>query len=217
MKKSMQQPSARILLNLTGNKSLYLWNGTETYYSKLRSAYNEILNNKESDFLFFAFTTLCASTLEYSLNFVLTDYCLDKFGPDYYKTYSEEYIGLRFKNKLLMVPFIVSEGQYRMNENHSSFKCLEELITLRNRILHNKESLREFECPINGVLEEDNVIVPSEKLTVEFELPVERNHIDSLTKEKCLSFGNALGDFKKFIMTPALNMSLTENELILKI
>ena len=77
--------------------------------------------------------------------------------------------------------------------------------------------MREFECPLNGVLEEDNVIVPSEKLTVEFELPVERNHIDSLTKEKCLSFGNALGDFKKFIMTPALNMSLTENELILKI
>jgi hypothetical protein len=210
------QPKSKILINLTGDKSFYLLNGTDTYYNKLRSAYSDIQNNIESDYLFFGFFTLCASTLEYSLNFILADYCVDKFGPDKYKSYCEEYIGLRFRNKLLMIVHIISEGEFEMNKNHPSFKDLEELITLRNRILHNKEFLKEFDCPINGEIVGDAVFIPIEKSKIDFSIDVADNYIDTLTKEKCLRFGNALSDFKKHVMTPALNNEMNVNPLILK-
>lgn len=210
------QPSARILFNLTGNKSYYLWNGTEIYFSKLRSAYTDILNDKESDYLFFAFTILCASTLEYSLNYTLADYCIAKFGNQGYKAYFESYKGLGLKNKLLMSPFIISNGKYRMNETHSSFKKLEELIGLRNKTLHNKELLKEFDCPINGECDNENIYIPIEKTTIEFELPDHANHINLLTKDMCLSFGDAMGDFKNFIMTPSLSENISDNEMIIR-
>lgn len=210
------QPTGRLIINLTGDKSFYLWNGTEIYYKKLRAAYTDIVNDVKSDYLLFGFFTLCASTLEYSLNYILVNYCIDKFGVENYKTYCEEYIGLRFRNKLLMTPHIISDGNYFLNENHSSFKLLEELISLRNRILHNKEFLKGFELPINGIIEGDNLFIPTEKANMEFSFETDTNFIDKLTRDKCLSFGNALGDFKQYIMTPYLNQMLDENPMILK-
>jgi len=208
------EPSARLIINLTGDKSFYLWNGLETYYKKLRAAYTDILNDLNSEYLYFGFFTLCASTLEYSLNFILADYCIDKFGPENYKTYCKEYIGLSFQNKLLMIPHIISDGKYMLNENHPSFNQLEDLITLRNRILHNKEFLKEINIPIQGELIDGIVIVPIEKSEVEFSIDVATNYIDTLTKDKCINYGNALGDFKQFIMTPALTKDLKENPMI---
>jgi hypothetical protein len=77
------EPAARLLVNIEGTgKSYILWNGTESYYKRLRSAFKDISEDKEGDYLHFAFFTLCASTLEYSLNFILTDYCVDKYGHD---------------------------------------------------------------------------------------------------------------------------------------
>ncbi len=210
------QPKSKLLVNLTGDKSLYLWNGTDSYYNKLRSAYIDIQNDKFTDYLFFGFFTLCASTLEYSLNFILADYCVDKFGPDKYKSYCDEYIGLRFRNKLLMTPHIISDGEFQMDENHTSFKVLEELITLRNRILHNKEFLKGFDCPINGEIIDGNVCIPFDKSEIEFSININDNHIDTLTKESCLRYGNALGDFRKYLMTPALNKELQINPMIIK-
>jgi hypothetical protein len=200
---------------LTGDKSFYLWNGTETYYQKLRAAYTDILNDSKSEYLYFGFFTLCASTLEYSLNFILADYCIDKFGPDNYKTYCKEYMGLSFRNKLLMIPHIVSDGKYMLNEDHPSFMQLEDLITLRNRILHNKEFLKEINIPIQGELIDGKIFVPIEKSEIEISIDVAINYIDTLTKEKCINYGNALGDFKQFIMTPALTKDLEENPMIM--
>ena len=68
-------PSIQLVFNLTGDKSYYLWNGTETYYKKLRAAYTDILNDLNSEYFYFGFLTLYAATLEYSLNFILADYC----------------------------------------------------------------------------------------------------------------------------------------------
>lgn len=209
------QPLTRLILNITGDKSYYLWNGTETYYKKLRIAYTDILNDLNSEYLYFGFFTLCASTLEYSLNLMLADYCIDKFGPENYKTYCKEYMGLSFRNKLIMIPHIVSDGKYMLNENHPSFKQLEDLITLRNRILHNKEFLKELNIPIKGELVDGNIIVPSEKSEIEFSIDVATNYVDILTKEKCINYGNALVDFKQFIMTPSLTKDLKENPMIM--
>ena len=133
------QPSGKLIVNLSGNeKSYYLWNGTDIYYSKLRSAYSEILKEHKSEHLYFSFFTLCAATLEYSLNYIIVDFCVNKYGPQNYKRYSDGYIGLSFSKKLFMIPRIISNGIFEMNINDNSFKKMEELITLRNRILHNK-------------------------------------------------------------------------------
>lgn len=82
----------RVLLNTNGiGKSYILENGTETYYKKLRAAYTDIQNGKETEYLFFGFFTLCSATLEYSLNYILTNHCLNEFGFDKYKTYAGIY------------------------------------------------------------------------------------------------------------------------------
>jgi len=201
------QPSARLLINVDGkDKSYILWNGTETYYKKLRLAYSDILQNQQSDYLYFGFFTLCAATLEYSLNFILTDFCLEEFGLTKYKSHAQKYIGLPFAEKLKLSPNIISKGQFAINEDNNSYKTLLELITLRNRILHNKEFLTEFD--FSFVLETEI------RENIEFQKEIVPNYIDTLTKDKCISFGKALGDFKKFIMTPALTHDLLENKMV---
>lgn len=203
------QPSARLLINVDGkDKSYILWNGTESYYKKLRLAYSDIVNNQQADYLYFGFFTLCAATLEYSLNFILTDFCLDELGLSKYKPQAKKYIGLPFAEKLKQSAIIISKGQFAVNENSNSYKTLLELITLRNRILHNKEFLTEFD--FSFVLEKEI------RKEIEFQIEVIPNHIDTLTKDKCISFGKALGDFKKFIMTPALTHELAENKMVQK-
>lgn len=201
-------PAGKLLVHLEGTeKSYILWNGTESYYDKLRSAYTDISKDTKVDYLFVGFFTLCAATLEYSLNFILTHYCVDKFGPEKYRRFAEGYIGLPFAKKLLMTPIIVSDSSLIFNEDHRSFKNLLELITLRNRILHNKDFLKEFDFP---------KITPLTK-GVKFDIKIDANPIDTLTKEKCLEFGNSLGDFKKLVMTPAISGALVESELIIKL
>jgi hypothetical protein len=204
---TMQQPSAKFLIHIDGERKSYiLWNGTDVYYKKLRAAYVDISKDVKSDYLHFGFFTLCASTLEYSLNFILTDYCVNKFGPDKYKSYAEGYINMQFGKKLLMGPSIISGGQFTTNEDSPTFKNLMELISLRNRILHNKEFLKEFDIP------------KDQKLTdFKFDLKLDPNPIDTLTKDNCLKFGDSLGIFKKLIMTPALTGDLEENELLKKV
>jgi hypothetical protein len=201
-------PAAKFLVHVEGtSKSYILWNGTETYYEKLRAAYKDILDDKQRDYSHFAFFTLCASTLEYSLNFILTDYCVDKYGPNKYKPFAEGYISISFAKKLLMTPSIVSDGKLTFNDDHKSYKNLLELISLRNKILHNKEFLREFDFPT----------LKDGETKVEVQIEIEPNHIDGLGKTSCLEFGNSLGDFKKYLMSPALNDELVESEMIVKI
>ncbi|MDR2084402.1 MAG: hypothetical protein LBP67_05355 [Bacteroidales bacterium] len=189
-----------------GDKSYILWNGTEAYYQKLREAYLDIKNDKDTKYLHFGFFTLCASTLEFSLNFLLTNYCVNHFGHEDYKKYAEAYIGLPFSKKLLMAPSIISNGKYMLNEDNTSFKTLKELIALRNKILHNKEFLQEFDFPLlNDV---------NQKVPIEFQIQMGDNPIDSLDKQLCLRYGDALGQFKTLIMIPALENNLEINEMI---
>ena len=44
----MKQPSARLIINNEGvDKSYILWNGAESYFKKLRTAYQDIKNDKD--------------------------------------------------------------------------------------------------------------------------------------------------------------------------
>ena len=205
----MDNFTARLIICVDGNdKSYVLFNGTEVYYTKLRTAYSDILKNKKTKYLYFSFFTLCAATLEYSLNFILTNYCLNNFGHERYKSYAEGYINMSFPKKLLMTPSIISNGNLIFNENTLTFKTLSELITLRNRILHNKEFLKEIDFP--------SLTENAHKETIEFELINEPNYIDTLNKDLCVKFGTALGDFKRRLMDPALANELTDNTILIK-
>ena len=209
MRSKSDEVTMRLLVNVDGtDKSYLLANGTEAYYEKLRAAYKDVQKNRKTEYLYFGFFTLCAATLEYSLNYLLTDYCVNQFGPQKYKSYAEGYINISFGKKLLMTPNILSGGHLILNEDDASYKALSELISLRNKILHNREFLNTFDFPSIAELKE------KKKNKVEFQISLDANHIDSLTKEKCLRFGNALGDFKQYIMIPALNNDLSVNRMI---
>jgi hypothetical protein len=210
----MDQPFMKLRLGLTGDKSYYLRNGTEDYFKKMRAAYTDIQEDTTSEYAYFAFFTLCSATLEYSLNFVLADYCLEQFGMDRYKTYLDEYIKLSFKNKLLLLPHIISNGKFVMNEDCFAFKRLAEMIHLRNQLMHNKEFLVEFDLPLNFKVEDGGLIVPEGQESIEFNIEMKDTPIQKLNKENCIYYGNAMGDFKKYLMTPALTDGLKANKMI---
>ncbi len=200
--------SGRILLNVEGDgKSYFLWNGTESYYKKLRFAYDDIQKENINEYSYFSFFILCAATLEYSLNYLIADYCLNIFGPEKCQPHIEGYTSLNFKKKILMIPSILSNGELMFNEDKTAFKKLNELVGLRNKIMHGKEPLNEFEL---------EKIKETKEKVIEFQLEREPNSIDSLDKKSCIEYGQALGDFKKFIMEPWFDNDLKENELLVK-
>ena len=206
MEESNKYQAAEIILAMDEtSKSYILTNGTNDYYNKLRIAHKDILDKKECEYLLFPYTILCVSTLEYSLNYMLSSHCLDKFGPDWYKKHTEAYISINFNKKLLMSPSIVSDGKYLMNEDNHAYKNLLELIALRNKIVHNKEFLKELTFT-------DIEVVSTEK---EFEIEF-TEVLKELTNKQCLEFGESLGKFKNFIMIPALNNTFGENEMVIK-
>lgn len=207
---------AKLQLDLTGDKSYYLFNGTEKYFEKLRSAYTDVQKSNDSEYLYFAFFTLCSATLEYSLNYLLADYCTQKFGPKKYRVYLDEYISLRFKNKLLMLPHIVTEGNYRMNEDTFAFKKLCELINNRNRLLHNKEFLKEFDLPLNFTLIDNELQIPEGEENINFNIEIQDNIIETLNKKMCLEYAQAMSDFKKYIMEPFQENRISENLLLIE-
>jgi len=210
----MEQPYFKLRLNLTGSQSYYLYNGTEEYFKKMRAAYKDIQADVISEYLYFSFFTLCSATLEYSLNFLLADYCIEHFGIDRYKVYLDQYLNINFKNKVLMIPHIISNGQFQMNEDAASFKKIEEMITFRNQLLHNKAYLNSFDLPINFEVEDGGLIVPEGSEILNFSFQTKETPIERLNKENCLQFGNAIGDFKKYIMTPALTDGLAVNNMV---
>ena len=116
---------------------------------------------------------------------------------------------MSFPKKLLMTPSIISNGELKFNEDSAPYKTLCELITLRNRILHNKEFLKTFDAP--------SLTLDNTKEIIEFQIVKEPNYIDTLDKSLCIKFGKALGDFKESIMDPALDNDLTENNLLQKV
>ena len=199
----------RLIINLEGNgKSYSLWDGTKSYYKKLRIAYKDIKEDNVREYSYFSFFILCAATLEYSLNYLLADFCLDKYGSENCQPYIDGYISLNFKKKILMTPSILSKDELVFDKDKTTFKKLNELVGLRNKIMHGKEFLNELDIPnlVDNTLEE-----------IMFELTTRPNPIDSLNKTKCLEYGQALGDFKKFVMEPWFENELKENELLTKI
>lgn len=200
-------PSAVFVSILYGNdKSYYLWNNSKSYYEKLDHALDDIIDNVDKDYLYFSFISLCSATLEYSLNFLYAYYCYNEFSFEMYKSYLDIYTKMNFKSKLFILPYILSQGKYVTNDRCKYFKALCDLIKKRNGLLHNSEKMYEYDFPdIHSIIQGNNLLVPVEYSKVEIILSVEDNLINSITKEDCISVGNAMLAFYKYIMIPYVN------------
>jgi hypothetical protein len=199
--------AAKLIINTEGEKDSYLLkNGPELYYEKLWSAYKDIEDDNTNDYSYFSFFILCAATLEYSLNFLITDYCIGIYGPKKSKPFEDGFTSLNFKKKILMTPSILTEGRLLFDQNSTTFKKLNELVSLRNKIMHGKEPLDEFKFPDLSDIDEEGITIKIE---------TQRNPINKLDKINCLEFGQALRDFKNHIMIPWFNEEIEANDLLI--
>ena len=193
-----------LLITDLENSSYLLADYTESYFKKLREMYKDIVNDLDKDYLFFAYTVLCASTLEYSLNHIIVNHFIREYGPIGYKRYADGYMDIKFANKLHATPILISNGRFYFVQDNSNIKALEELISLRNKIVHRKE----YGQPIKMNIKDKKL-----KGGMDFEY-ADKNVIDKITKKQCIRFGEALGKFKSDLMTPYFNNNLIETDLL---
>lgn len=201
--------SSRIALSLTGGNSYILVNNAEEYYRQLEDALFDIKNETPSSYLYFAFITLSSATLEYSLNLIVAWYYFDKYHyPEcnrYIKAYMEEYKKQSFKTKLSFVPTLVSEGEYVLNKKNKFVVSLDKMISIRNNLLHNKEKIQVFASPNLGAKVMDGCIwVPIENAEFSFQIETNDNVIKTLSKDICVEIGEAMLEFKRQILKPAI-------------
>lgn len=202
--------------------SYFLVNNVAKYYGKLTSALSDIKSHTECDYLYFSFIALASATLEFSLNSLYAHYFFDKFGGEESGKYAKIYQSLNFKNKLFMLPQIMLDNSFVLNEDDANVKNLYELISLRNKILHNSENVQELDFPdLGGWVEDGNLYIPLDNTNdgvVEFTLNIKDNIIDTLTPELCIRLGDSLVSFYSTFMLEYFNCSdITNSNFIRKI
>lgn len=179
-------------------------NLTENYHDMFQDAQKDLEKKNFPSYLLFSHLAICSSALEYSLNHALIYHAISTIGPLAYRKFSESLIGMRFKNKLHSAPIIITNGKYRFNPEHKSIKSIEEMISVRNALLHRKEFLRK-----SPVIQEENGHY------VTAHVPLEKT-LFGLTKERCLRFGHALINLKaEFFVPIEKNEELLETDLII--
>ncbi|MGG5486991.1 hypothetical protein [Gaetbulibacter sp. PBL-D1] len=176
---------------------------TEIYYKNLESLYSYIESEYDINYMNFAYVTLCSSTLEASLNYIIFHYYINEFGPIDYKNFADSLINIGFKNKLHSTPNIVTESKYYFNSDCFTIKTLEKLISLRNKILHKKPLLQSTELDLEKDL----------KLGKRIELR-NNNHIELITKNECQNFHKAIMNFRNEFMNPFIEKELIITDLV---
>lgn len=190
-------------INLKVNKQLQvLVDQQENYFEILRDVHRDLSKKRHKSYLCFTYLALCAATLEYSLNSLFIDYCIGQFGPNDYKPFAETYLSMNFKAKLNLAPVTISGNQFMFKKDHKSLKDLENLITRRNRMLHNKSYLQNLAN-----------LKPNKEGVIHFEI---RDHISTLSPKECLVYGNALGKLKQDLLDPFRKDGLVESDLIVR-
>lgn len=191
-------------IRLKANKQLQvLINQYDNYFGYLRDVQRDLQSPNSKDYLCFTYLALCSATLEYSLNSLYIDHCINKFGAKEYKPFAETYLSINFPSKLHLAPVTISEGKFKFKTDHTSLKDLEKMITRRNKMLHNKSYLHD----LSDLKEHKNG-------EIYFEV---HNHISTLTKEECLTYGVALDKLKKDLLDPYNESRLVETDLVLSI
>ena len=132
-------PNYEIIWNITGKSAYVLTNDINRYYWRINNAIEDIEKGKSVDcsYLLFSFIALATSTLEYTLNLMISCWQLHEFNKEEcrdkmkFKSKDEKLVGLitRISNK------------YKLDENNSNVIQLRHLIKLRNNLMHNTEAL----------------------------------------------------------------------------
>ncbi|MGV0857373.1 hypothetical protein ACTS95_12240 [Empedobacter brevis] len=171
------------------DKSYIYVDDLETYYLNLELLFKHI-ENTDSQHLIFSYISMCSATLEASLNQIIFEFYINKFGPTLYKKYTDSIINTNFSNKLHLIPTIVTELKYTFDRECNTIKILEELITMRNRVLHKKPSLNETFFEIGKANIGDNV-------KIEY-----TNYLKTITFKKCRNYHDAIMNFKNDFLVP---------------
>jgi len=183
---------------------------TENYFDLLRKVHQDLKKENPPDYLLFCYLSLCSATLEYSINWVFIDFCISKFGLDEYQTYAEAYLSNSFKSKLYLMPITVTESKFRFNGNHKAIKTLEQLISRRNTMLHNKSFLKYIDVEIIKRTEDE---IESFNIN-NFKF---NNLLISLCKKEVFDYGTALGKLRRDFFDQYRNSSIKETDLIKRI
>ena len=107
---------------------------------KIKTRY---LKDNKPDYLDVPYILMCATTLEAKLNDELHNYAV-KLWKDEFATIANSYMSMSFKSKLNSLVPILTDNQFRINQDHFVYKCLASLIKVRNKLVHPKTSIKTF-------------------------------------------------------------------------
>lgn len=219
-----REPNMIFLHNISGGKSYVLVDETSDYFFRFESALHDIEQGKgdECDYLYFAFIALSSATLEYSLNQMLAVYCFMKYHDPIYKTHLEAYSRIQFGNKIVIIPSLVSDGEFILDKESSIINNLFELVKTRNSLLHNSKSVcaQDYEAPdVHACIKGDYLYIPAselnDELSIEFPIHIERNLIQTLSKEQCIKIGEAMLKYREYVIEPYLScLKFEENDIL---
>ena len=82
------------------------------------------------------FVLTCAAALEWTLN----DIIISTFDSEPERYLVDGYLSMNLRGKLTNIVPIATQNEFYINKDHKTYLHLSELISLRNRIVHNKSS-----------------------------------------------------------------------------
>ncbi len=152
------------------------------------------------------FILTCAAALECALN----DYIITHFSSE-----NDElipgYLSMSLRGKLTNIVPLLTDGQYKINTEHKTYKTLVELIRVRNRLVHNKSDYEECE----------GTVVTAENGDIHIKIPDEVNEkLDDYylgVKPPIGRFQDALEDLYEKFLYARPKTNFPDNHFIVRV
>ena len=160
--------------------------------------------NEGKDAMVVPFVLTCAAALECTLN----DIIIRDLDSEPERSLVNGYLSMNLRGKLTNVVPIATGNEFHINQNHKTFLYLSELISIRNRLVHNKSSHEIHD----GVIVEE----PCSEIHVRVQPGVAEGMNDlTFGLKKCAGrFHDALEDFHKKFYECYGRESFVGNDLI---
>ena len=99
--------------------------------------------SKQQDALTVPYVVMCAAALEAILNDALLEHAAEKWGNEQ-KDYGNSLLAMSFRNKLDLLPPLLTSHKYRFDKENWVYQRLGALISARNNLVHPKPQQHEF-------------------------------------------------------------------------
>jgi hypothetical protein len=130
----------------------------------------------------------CAATLEYLLNDIILSYSLHTSDSDASATLLARSLStLSFRSKLTTLPHVITSGRLTIDTECETYKTLSDLISTRNRLVHNK--------PVVVVVESEN----EDRAEIGFKNKDLLTSPVSIDKSQCHRYRHALLEFLRCV------------------